>query len=695
MSAAESERVLVLAPTEADALLCRSVLGESRLEQTVCSTLAHLAQEMRAGAGAVLLTEEVFAAADVHFMLDALEQQEPWSDIPIIFLSGAGADSAAAAWAMELLGNVTILERPVRLTTLVSALRTAIRARRRQYQLRDQVLDLRAAEITLRAQSQRQRLLGEAAAVLLATDDPDAMMRGMFITIAPHFKLDAFINYMVNETGDALRLASYEGLDDAAATLVARLEFGEGVSGRTALYRRAMMVTHVQDSDDEGVQIVRKQGMRVYACHPLIAKGRLLGTLAFGSRQRDEFERDELGFIQTICHYVTAAYERLRLIHELREGDRRKDEFLATLAHELRNPLAPIRNSLHIMRLAEGNEGANDQARRMMERQLGQMVRLIDDLLDVSRITRGKLQLRKERVELSGIVNTAVETTRPVIEAGGHALTITLPPQPVYLDADPMRLAQVLANLLNNAAKYTERGGRIWLTVTPQDSEIVVSVKDTGIGIPPDALPRIFEMFAQVDRSLEKSQGGLGIGLTLVKRLVELHGGSVEARSEGVGKGSEFVARLPILAASAGASRVASDELHRANGLGCRILIADDNRDAAESMSMLLRLMGNEVRTVHDGFQAVEEASAFRPDVILLDIGMPRLNGYDVARSIRAERWGAGMVLVALTGWGAEEDRRRALEAGFDQHFTKPVNPGVLEKLILSLNDETKRKGAQ
>jgi len=678
----ENERVLVLAPSRADADLSAAILAEARLACRVCRDLAELAKELDAGVGAVLVTEDVFVSADAHYFLDALRRQPPWSDVPVLFLSGAGADSVGAAWAIELLGNVTVLERPVRVTTLISALRTAIRARRRQYELRHQFLDLKQAQASLLHQSERQRLLSEAAALLLTSDDPYAMMRGLFEKIAPHFALDAYFNFAVNERGDALQLESYAGISEDEASTIKRVEFGDTICGTVALKREAMIVSRIQASETEEPRWERRTGLRVYACHPLIANERLLGTLSFASRQRDQLDDQEVAFLRTISHYVTTAYERVRLIRELKEGDRRKDEFLATLAHELRNPLAPIRNSLYVMRLAAGDPSVLEQAHSMMGRQLNQMVRLIDDLLDVSRITRGKLELRKERVELSAVINMAVDTTRLFIESSGHALTITLPPEPIYLDADPMRLAQVFSNLLNNSAKYMNRGGRIWLSAVPNDREIVVSVRDIGIGIPPEALPTVFEMFSQVEHALEKSQGGLGIGLTLVKRLVEMHGGSVEAFSDGPGKGSEFVTRLPV-ARRRSAVRVAPAEV-RAKGdhFAYRILVADDNRDAAESMSMMLRLMGNEVRTVHDGAEAVKEANDFRPDVALIDIGMPRRNGYDVARSIREHRWGSGMLLVAMTGWGQEEDKRRAMEAGFDHHFTKPVDPVALEQLM-------------
>ena len=372
------------------------------------------------------------------------------------------------------------------------------------------------------------------------------------------------------------------------------------------------------------------------------------------------------------------------LVSELSEANRRKDEFLAILAHELRNPLAPIRNGLQIMRLASDNKAAAEQARTMMEEQLAQMVRLIDDLLDISRITRGKIELRKERVELAAVIQSAVESSSPLIEASGHDLTVTLPREPIFLDADLTRLAQVFSNLLNNAAKYTDRGGRIRLTALGQGSDVVITVRDTGIGIPAGMLSKVFEMFMQVDRSLERTQGGLGIGLTLVKRLVDMHGGTSEARSDGPGKGSEFVVRLPVMvlppAQNPQRSNGCCDQAVAASGR--RVLVVDDNPELARSFDMLLRLMGHESRVAYDGLAAVEAAEAFRPDVVLMDIGMPKLNGYEAARRIREQPWGKDMALVAVTGWGQEEDRRRSHEAGFDQHLVKPVDHADLQKVL-------------
>jgi signal transduction histidine kinase len=396
--------------------------------------------------------------------------------------------------------------------------------------------------------------------------------------------------------------------------------------------------------------------------------------------QRNRAEEERIQKQQSEQRLEAELQRRLR---QLAEADRRKDEFLATLAHELRNPLAPLRNALHILRATR----RPDRLQEMMERQVQQMVRLVDDLLEVSRITRGKIELRKEPVELARLVRNAIETSGPLIEAARHELDVALPPDPLVLDGDPVRLAQVISNLLNNAAKYTDPGGRIWLTAAREGSEAVVRVRDNGIGIPSDMLPGIFEMFAQVDRSLGRSQGGLGIGLTLVRSLVELHGGSVGASSAGTGHGCEFAVRLPLAASlqdGQGESSSGRDD-GGINVAGLRLLVVDDNQDAAESLGLLLEMTGNDVRTVHDGPSALAAVEGFKPSVVLLDIGMPGMDGYEVARRLRGQSEGKDMVLIALTGWGQEEDRRRSREAGFDHHLTKPVDLDMLRALLSSL----------
>jgi PAS domain S-box-containing protein/excisionase family DNA binding protein len=368
----------------------------------------------------------------------------------------------------------------------------------------------------------------------------------------------------------------------------------------------------------------------------------------------------------------------------LKEADRRKNEFLATLAHELRNPLAPIRTGLELMKIANGDAQVLDEARNTMERQTLQLITLVDDLLDVSRITRGKFELRPCRVCMSHVVRSAVEASRPYIDEAGHTLSIDVPPQPVLLYADPNRLAQVLSNLLNNAAKYTPAGGQVGLSAERQGTDVVFSVRDNGIGIPEDMRERVFEMFTQIHESMEFSHSGLGIGLTLVKSLVEMHAGSVQVHSDGANRGSTFSVRLPIVIEGENEADVPDAEhCEPAKKLQrIRVLIVDDNVAAADMLSKVVRLLGHEVRTAHDGREALDVASDFRPDVVLMDLGMPNMNGYEAARRIRLAGWGGDVLLIALTGWGQDEDKRRTLEAGFDFHLVKPADPSRLKQLF-------------
>lgn len=375
-----------------------------------------------------------------------------------------------------------------------------------------------------------------------------------------------------------------------------------------------------------------------------------------------------------------------RLAADLSDADRRKNEFLATLAHELRNPLAPMSNMLEVAKRADGDGAVLKRAHETIERQLGQMVRLVDDLLDLNRITHDRLELRRSEVELSQVLQQAVEVARPLVDSAGHHLTIDLPDEPIYLNADRARLAQLFGNLLNNSCKYTRPGGTVSLSAKRDGDAVLVSVKDNGAGIPQDKLDSIFDMFMQVERTSDRSQGGLGIGLTLVKRLTEMHGGSIEARSAGEGQGSEFIVRLPVLSRAAVAEKPGPDvesdsQSHR------RILIVDDNLDSADSLAMLLEITGNKTYMAHDGVEAVEAIEKHRPEVVLLDIGLPRLDGHEVCRRVREQPWGKDIVMIALTGWGQEDDRRKSEEAGFNGHLVKPVDYDKLLELLASFTN--------
>jgi signal transduction histidine kinase/CheY-like chemotaxis protein len=508
------QRVLVLAPTRRDATLVETVLSRAGIVVESLQSVSALSGALEAGAAAVILPEEAAFFGQRSELSGYLDRQPPWSDLPVIVLSRPGADSALVAQAMDTLGNVTVLERPVRIAALVSATRSALRARRRQYQIRE--------------------------------------------------------------------------------------------------------------------------------------------------------------------HLV----ERERAADALRDADRRKDEFLAILAHELRNPLAPIRNALNVLRMAPSADSTRRRVVEMMERQVSHMVRLVDDLLEVSRITRGKVELKRQTLDLASVVAYAVETSRPVIDDAGHTLTVSLPKHSIAVRGDKVRLAQVFANLLNNAAKYTEPPGRIELVVDREDGNVVVRVRDNGIGIPPDMLSKVFDLFRQVD-GVNRAHGGLGIGLTIVKSLVGLHGGTIEARSAGSGAGSEFIVRLPEVAPADSerdgdnfdATRIAAPQHVRA-------MVIDDNRDAAESLAMLLETLGADVRLAVSGSDGLAQLEDFRPEVVFLDIGMPDMNGYEVARQVRARPDSAACRLVALTGWGQAEDRERTAAAGFDAHVVKPADLEQLKSLL-------------
>jgi signal transduction histidine kinase/ActR/RegA family two-component response regulator len=507
-----TERLLLLPPTPRDAELSREILAEAGLTPFVCHTLTELCREIAAGAGAVLLADAALKEGDPARLAEALSHQPAWSDVPVILLTPLGPDSLTAIWAMETLGNITVLDQPVRVMTLVSALRTAVKARQRQYELRD------------------------------------------------------------------------------------RLE-------------------------------------------------------------------------------------------ALRQTDRQKDEFLATLSHELRNPLAPIRNALHVLRLAGNDDQTRARVVDTMERQVGNVIRLVDDLLELSRINQGRIELRRERVKLHTVLRSALESSAPQIEAAGHELIVSESREPVLLYADPLRLVQVISNLLTNAAKYTERGGRIEVATRAEGADAVISVKDTGLGIPPEMLTRIFEMFVQVDPTRDRARQGLGIGLTLVKRLVELHGGRVEARSAGLGKGSEFIIHLPAFADQRAkrddaARDHATAERRKHDVVRLRILVVDDHHDAGDSLATLLRLLGHEVRVAYDGPAGLAVAHAFHPDVALLDIGMPGMDGIELGQRLRRDVGLDRMLMIALTGFGRDEDRRRSSEAGFDAHLVKPADIAALNALI-------------
>jgi PAS domain S-box-containing protein len=644
-SPSNERRLLVLAPTGRDAALTRTLLSEGGIRCTICTDLPHLVNDLAQGAGALLISEEALPNDQQLYVLgERLARQPPWSDLPVLLLAHPGADSQAVRQAVRALGNVTLLERPVRLAALMTAVQTALRARNRQYNAREHLLDLDHIAKALRESEGRLKALFANAAVGIAELTED----GRFA--------------LVNDSLCHLLGEKREGLLSMPMASVSHEEDRADVE---ALMKR-LAGGHIETFAAER-RFVRRDGETLWV--------KLSVSLARGA---DALARRAVAVIEDIT-------ERKHAEEDLRQADRRKDEFLATLAHELRNPLAPIRNSLHIFRLAGVQDPTVARVTGMMERQVAHMVRMVDDLLEVSRISRGKVELRKEPVELASVLRNAVDTSLPLIEAAKHKLQIEVPDEALMIDADPIRLAQVFANLLNNSAKYTKERGEITVKVRVESGMAVVCVKDNGEGIPPQMLSRVFNMFTQVDTG-SRAQGGLGIGLTLARTLVQLHGGTIEAVSQGKGTGCEFFVRLPLAAADHRAEAPAA-RMQPALPLRLRrVLVVDDNTDAADSLGMLLQFLGAEVMVVHDGKAALEAMKPFQPAVVLLDLGMPGMSGLEVARRMREDPACRETTLVALTGWGQREDRRRTDEAGFDYHLVKPADMSALQS-ILSLRE--------
>ena len=450
--------------------------------------------------------------------------------------------------------------------------------------------------------------------------------------------------------------------------------------------------------DDAHYELLRRVNFRSWVCVPIRLQRRIGGAMSFVMSDSGRvYKEAHLRIAEDLAHRVSIAIEnnelvaalraadrhKSELLEALREEDTRKDEFLAVLAHELRNPLAPIRSAVSLLRAKGLPESKHAWAGDVIERQVLHMSRLVDDLLDVARVGKGLIELRRDRLPLSSPLNAAIEASRPQIEGARHELSLAIDVVAMHVHADFTRLSQVFTNLIHNAAKYTDPGGRIAVSAAREGREAVVRVRDNGIGIDPEMIMRVFDAFTQVDRSLDRAQGGLGIGLTLARRLVEMHGGTVEARSEGLGRGSEFVVRLPLLDGDHDRANLpAMHEVPPASGNGLRVLVVDDNRDAAEILGELLRARGHAVRIAYDGVEAVGLALDFRPEVALLDIGLPLMDGHELARRIRAAL-GNSVLLVAITGLGQEEDRRRSRDAGFDHHFTKPADFAAIEQLLV------------
>jgi PAS domain S-box-containing protein len=535
------------------------------------------------------------------------------------------------------------------------------------------------------------RYLAEASAELAGVVDYESTLQRVANLAVPYFA-DWSAADVAEEK--SLRRLAVAHAEPAKLDLVRQIEkeYPTDLSADTGVGQvlktgESILISDITDEmlsqgtrDARHLELIRQLGLRSYICVPLIIAGRVYGVLTFATAESGRrFTEADLRLAKDLAYRASIAIQNTQLFDALKLSDRRKDEFLATLAHELRNPLAPIRNGLQILDLIGSKDAESVETRAMMDRQLTQMVRLVDDLLDISRISRNRLELRKARIDLAEVIAHAVEASRASIEQAGHLLLQRLPKEPIQLIADSARLSQILSNLLNNSIKYTKPGGRIELSADVDDREVVVKVIDNGVGIPAASLPHIFEMFAQVNSDV--GQGGLGIGLTLVRRLVELHGGTITASSSGTGAGSTFEVRLPVDPDSLPTTQAAGGDVTTFPSPR-KVLVVDDNQDAAKSLGRMLVLAGQDVRLAHDGQAAIDVAETFRPDVILLDIGLPALNGYEVCRHLRERLWTRTVPIIALTGWGQEEDRRRSADAGFDLHLVKPIDGAQLRQAM-------------
>ena len=539
------------------------------------------------------------------------------------------------------------------------------------------------------AQLADARLLQAISAELIVQDDVKTLYEKLLDGAIQIMGSDFASIQMLSPNGDELKLLANRGFTPEAAAFweTVRLD-SHSTCGEALRAGSRSIVRDVEHSDvvaGDDLRTYRQTGIRAVQSTPLLSRtGKLVGMMSTHWRQPHQPSPRDLTLFDILARQAADLVERRHVEEALRTADQRKDAFIAILGHELRNPLAPIRNAVQLLRAAGAMAPELEWARDVIDRQVQHMSRLIDDLLDIARITHDRMELQIQPVELAMVVHAAVEICRPLVEERRHTMVVLLPAEPIVVDADAMRLAQVFGNLINNAAKYSEPGGRIMIEARRESNEVMVSVRDEGIGIERDMLPRIFDQFRQI--GTKGAGGGLGIGLALVKRLVDLHGGRVTATSKGRGAGSEFEVRLPVVAEQTAAIPAAAVEAPLARApTALRILIVDDNEDSAVSLGTVLGTIGYDIHTAHDGVRGLDAATALRPDVIILDIGLPEMDGYEVARRIRAEPWGQPVTLIALTGWGQAEDRRRTAAAGFDKHLVKPVDPAALAQLLASI----------
>ncbi|HTU16905.1 MAG TPA: response regulator [Gemmataceae bacterium] len=728
MDDAEKINILIVDDLPEKLLVLESILEELGENVIKANSGAEALRLVLAHDFAVILLDVYMPGMNGFETAALIRQRRKSAHTPIIFIT-AFADEMHTAQGYSM-GAVDYILSPIVPEILRTKVKVFVDLYRMTQQVKQQADERvalareQAARAAAEDATRRSTFLAEASKVLSSSLDHEATQRGLLRLSVPYLgDLTALTladdHARARQTelawSDAvygtctLSIANPQGLHERLSEGIRRvLELGKLeyvpdlppgtpiLSGECEPVETSAAEANVSRSEINGLPHPVFD-LRALLHIPLLARGRALGvlTLAMGPSGR-RYSSADLALAEDLAGRAAIALDNARLYRNVQEADRHKNEFLSMLAHELRNPLAPIRNAVQLLRLRGAKEPEAAALHEMIDRQVMQLVRLVDDLLDLSRITRGKIHLQMEYVEVGSVVARAVETSRPLIDARKHELTVALPPEPLLVRGDPVRLAQILSNLLNNAAKYTEEGGRIQLLAERSNDTVTFHVRDNGVGIPPDMLSSIFELFTQVDRSLDRSQGGLGIGLTLVHKLVEMHGGRVEAFSEGPNQGSELVVHLPLEGAEPAAMAVSpvlsgGTGVSPVGGTGIspighrRVLIVDDNADAARSLAMLLEIGGHETRLCYDGQTGLAEAEAFRPEVVLLDIGLPELDGLEVARRLRALELSPRPMLVALTGYGQADDVRRSQEAGFDHHLVKPADPQTLTALLACL----------
>jgi len=627
--------------------------------------------------------------------------------VPIIFITADYGDELHTAEAYSL-GAVDYIASPVVPEILRAKIKVFVdlyllaQQAKRQAEEHLALADERAARAAAEQASRRLSFLAQASVALAGSLDFDAITRELSrlcvpsladacaLTLVAHARDSAGTDVAL-VAGDPQRIRSTARLVTDVPDGWLRLAMSRVLTSGTAEVIHSLLDAAVMESDGRAIadyiSAPAGSGIGCLAIVPLLGHGTTLGVLTLGlGPSGRHFDADTLSMATELAGRAAIALDNARLYEKSQADDRRKDEFLAMLAHELRNPLAPISNAVHVLHMSGQDPAKLTWAREVIGRQLRQLVRLVDDLLDVSRITRGKIELKLGPIDVAMVVGAAVETSRSLVDALEHELTVVLPSEPLLVLGDFARVAQILSNLINNAAKYTDKGGRISVTAAAERGQVVFRVRDSGMGIPRDLLSSIFELFTQADRTLDRSQGGLGVGLALVRRLVEMQGGSVSAYSEGPDQGSEFTVRLPAASATKpvddGSVEAPSRQATMAPD-AC-ILIVDDNHDVADSTAMLLRAAGWKVYLAYDGEEAIRSARTLRLDAVLLDIGLPGVDGYQVAERIRAEPGNQEALIVAISGYGQEEHRRRSKRAGFDHHVVKPIDPTVLTQLLAS-----------